>query len=151
MNSLPLTTTNKTELWDSLTTRNNITRVRHDLATNIQLDHIIFKIHELADVAIYNPKKNLLIRKDIKEIVEPYIFPILSNTHDNKIIKSFFEILYYEELINFNKTGYSFINGLECAIGHKQKAMKKIRNQIKKQKELRKFYNYDVEVEGVIQ
>ena len=113
----------------------------HDLATLIQLEHIIFQIHELNDVAIFNTEKQLLQRKDIKEIVEPYIFPILSTNHDNEVIKSYFELIYLDELQMFNKQGYNFQNALDIAPATRQKAISKIRKQIRKQEKLKEYYN----------
>lgn len=130
----------KQQLSSNLKSGNNITHTRHDIATLIQLDSIIFRIHELNDVAVYNPENHTLERKDIKELIEALIFPILTSALDDKKVKSYFDLLYYDELINFNKKGYNWENTLN-APALKKAASEKIITQKKKQKELRMTYN----------
>ena len=133
--------TERVHLWNGLTTRKHVTLTRHSIATLIQLEYIIFRIHELNDVAVYNPKNHTLIRKDIKELVEPYIFPILSNSEDDKKIKGYFEVIYFDELQNFNKKAYSPSGVLDIAVGKNEIANNKIMTQKVKQEVLKEFYN----------
>ena len=141
--------TDNTILRDNFITRKDITLTRHSIATLIQLNNIVFRINELNDIAVYNSKLNILDRIDIKELVQPLIFPVLSNAKDDKKIKEYFDIIYYDELRNFNNKGNSMASALDMASGHKEEANYKILAQKHAQRKLREFYNTETKTRAI--
>jgi len=100
--------------------------------------------------SLYDENLNSLKEININELIEPYIFPAVSSSYDNKQIADYFDHIFRRDVVIFNRLkienakpfdSYGYVRGIEKSQEIKKEIEMRIRKKIEKQKELRKFYN----------
>ena len=140
----------KNNLCNNFFNRTNIRSARQKVATLIQLEYIAFQIECSTKIALYDENLNSLKEININELIEPYIFPAVSSSYDNKQIADYFDHIFRRDVVIFNRLkienakpfdSYGYVRGIEKSQEIKKEIEMRIRKKIEKQKELRKFYN----------
>ena len=139
----------KNNLSNNFFNRTNIRSARQKVATLIQLNNIAFQIECSTQIALYDDNSNSLKEININELIEPYIFPAVSSSYDNKQIADYLDHIFRRDVVIFNREiknakphdSYGYVRGIEKSQEIKKEIEVRIRKKIEKQKELRKFYN----------
>jgi hypothetical protein len=140
---------NKNNISNNFFNRTNMRSTRQKVATLIQLDYIAFQIENSLEIAVYDANSNSLNRMDVKDLIEPYIFPAMSNSYDNQQIAKYLDPIFRSNVGIFNSEirkakpfdEYRYVRGLEYSKKIKRKVATRIKKKIEKQKNLRRFYN----------
>jgi hypothetical protein len=134
-NKLPI---NKSEIVSNMMKGTKKTQTRQELAILIQMDYIALRTNPL-QVALYNSELDNFEVTRIKDIVEPYIFPSISNTQDNKVINSYLQFIRYD-YVHYHNNNYTMENYKQS--GRYLEVRELIKKCKKRQESLRGAYEW---------
>ncbi len=102
---------NRTEIIKGFLNRTNIQANRQALATLIAIDKVVLRSKNHETAFLYNPKSKELETDNLKDFIDTYIFPAISNKQDVKAIGSYFKEVKRCDVRNYNlkirgKTAY---------------------------------------------